>query len=569
MAKAVSYLRYSSSAQGSGSTIQRQQEMIDRWLVENPEIERSPLSRIDEGKSAYKKIHLKHGLGAIIDAIQEGEIEEGDYLLIEAIDRLGRFEPLEMVTLVTKIVTFGITIVTLEDSQQYSAHSLNNDHSQLFILSGKVQQAHEYSKRLSTRISAANKRKRENAKEGKTVKRYNPIWLTGDGKLKPSESVMIRDCIKLFKKGLGARAIILKLKKKHSHLETVHPTTLKRWFSNSAIKGDWIVKKGTDEEERIKGVFEPLITPEEFASLQGEIKHRHKYMSPPKQYPLAQIVSCGECGKNFHYRRKNYKDYTIIYANCTTYLKRGKSFCSNNKTWPHEVLQHVFYETCENVLLDAATRIATKINDGEIEAIELEVSDTNNRIAKLEEAIQISDDVVSLVASRNKRISERDALLAKIAATESEISSIPIEYSQRIYENYFQLHEDPNARRELLIKLGYKLVILGNKIEAMNSNSTIASYELVKRSQKNGCYFIKKERDNKSPILYAINRFGAFAKTTDTISWEQFGANIDDYLTTSAQDSVLLSPSGDQLSISDIDPDVKSENWPIKLTKST
>lgn len=79
MPKAISYVRFSSLHQGRGSTVERQEQMIQEWLQRHPEYETSKLSRVDRGLSGYKAEHLAEGGGlrAIQDAIRDGQIVKG------------------------------------------------------------------------------------------------------------------------------------------------------------------------------------------------------------------------------------------------------------------------------------------------------------------------------------------------------------------------------------------------------------------------------------------------------------------------------------------------------------
>lgn len=198
MPKAISYIRFSSSQQGRGSTTERQRELIANWFAGNPEVKQSNLSQQDLGVSAFKGDHLNHGLGKILAAIEANEITIGDFILVEAIDRIGRLEPFEMVELIQRIVASGVSIVTLEDGNVYSRNSLNNDMSSLYILIGKIQQAHQYSQTLSRRIKAAYERKRIKARKGERVKVITPFWLNKEGKIDPTNGVIVRKCIGLW-----------------------------------------------------------------------------------------------------------------------------------------------------------------------------------------------------------------------------------------------------------------------------------------------------------------------------------------------------------------------------------
>lgn len=337
MPSAISYIRFSASHQGKGSTTERQQKMIDQWLSDHPEYVLSPLSAQDLGKSGYKGDHLKSGLGTIIAAIEAGQIKAGDVLLVEAMDRLGRLPSSEMHPLIWSIVKAGVSIVTLEDSMIYTEDSLNEDQSQLFILTGKVYAAYDYSARLSRRITEAYEKKRRLAREGKQIKAPRPYWIDSDNKLIPDAAEEMRRCVDLYLKGYGYRQIIIDL-----DLNENNDRTLKRRFQSRALIGEWENKA---EGQPIAGVFEPLIDSTTFYRLQAEMKRRSLNPVPAGEYAISGLVKCGCCGASYHFRRREYKDYVIHYSNCSRYLK--KASCTNGKTWPYEALLCVMQESKE------------------------------------------------------------------------------------------------------------------------------------------------------------------------------------------------------------------------------
>ncbi len=94
MAKAYSYIRFSSAKQAQGSSLERQQENLSRFLAENPQYELAETRFEDLGISGWSGEHLGHGLGKLQAAVNAGIIEAGDIIVIEAIDRISRL-PLE------------------------------------------------------------------------------------------------------------------------------------------------------------------------------------------------------------------------------------------------------------------------------------------------------------------------------------------------------------------------------------------------------------------------------------------------------------------------------------------
>jgi hypothetical protein len=135
----------------------------------------------DRGRSAYKGDHLKRGaLGRFLDLAKDDALGSSPVLLIEAIDRLSRQEPLDALQeVVFALVGAGVRIVDLEDDRVYDRESLQGDALLLLVL--KCRAAHDYSKRLGRRLSDHWQRYRDGIRSGERVHRgdggMHPFWL--------------------------------------------------------------------------------------------------------------------------------------------------------------------------------------------------------------------------------------------------------------------------------------------------------------------------------------------------------------------------------------------------------
>jgi len=538
MSKAISYQRFSAIHQGKGSTLDRQQQLIDQWFEHHPDIERSNLSATDKGKSAYKGDHLNHGLGLILEAIESGEIKSGDYILVEAIDRIGRLAPLKMVGLIQRIVEAGVVIVTLEDGAEYTEASLNNGMGALFILVGKVQQAHEYSKNLSRRISGAYEKKRIDARQGKSIKLPSPFWLTTEGKLIPEKAEIVLTCIDMYLKGAGTRKILIDLVDQYPVLESIHPTTVVRWLRNRSLIGEW-----NNKGEHIPKVFDRLIDDATFYRIQKELKSRVKGMSPEESYDLSGLVKCGNCRGKYHFRRKKHSDYVIKYANCSTYLKRGKGHCDNNKTWPYEVLMMIFENSYWECLSDAAISQANSAVNQEIEVLKEQRAEVNAGIERLLDVLVMMPDQQNIKDKIAIQVERMDSLESEIRSLEDDaISGVGLD-AEELNAICDTLDGDPVYRRGLLAKAGYSIKGCGDMmtVEAGPANELI--YTLVKRSTKHNCYFVEEftaahsmfemtadvvEDYPEQRIKMAISRDGVvYSCEADT--WDEFEKRLADF----------------------------------------
>lgn len=513
MKQAISYIRFSSEKQSKGSSTTRQEEMIVEWLERNPDYNLSDLSATDSARSGYKGEHLKYGLGEILTAISQGKIKRGDVLLVEAVDRLGRLAPMDMFDLVRNIVRSGVAIITLQDNQKYDEDCLNNESIALFGLVGKVQQAHYYSKNLGDRIAKAYKNKRDKARKGEAIRIASPFWLNTDGSLKNEESEIVRACIDLYLNGRGPRKILMMLEEKYPKIKGTHPSTLKRWFQNRALIGEW-----TNQGDPIRGVFAPLVDEVTFYNLQKELNYKSKKMSPEETYGLSGLVVCAECGGRYLYRRKRHSDFVIVYANCSTYLKRGPQHCSNNKTWPYQVLNYIFEETRHTVL---ANVLAKRVSDRGVEELALlrdKRGELQERIAKVVKLADLVENVEELAEKLGELTSERRALDLKIIKLETGLGDgVPAltlggNYGKEELDSL--IHTDSILLRELLKRNGYRIVIDGNKALVGHQEDAARSrfeeflyhpgliekrresrYELLKRSTRHNCYIVKRDVD--------------------------------------------------------------------------
>ena len=156
MPRVFSYERVSSRLQAkSGKGLERQSGDAEAWCAAHGvELDQS-LQLTDPGRSAFRGDHLQGALGEFLRLARSGELGDSPTLLVEAIDRLSRLEPLDgLQDVLLALVRAGVAVVTLEDGAEYSRNTLRDDSSKLIVLTVKAQAAHDFSKRLSRRIKA-------------------------------------------------------------------------------------------------------------------------------------------------------------------------------------------------------------------------------------------------------------------------------------------------------------------------------------------------------------------------------------------------------------------------------
>ena len=215
---AFSYQRVSSGQQVDGHGLYRQADSAALWCAANGHQLDQQLALSDRGRSAYSGQHLRGALGRFLELAQSGHLGSNPVLLVEAIDRLSRQEPLDAIeTILSGLVGSGVRVVTLEDQQEYSRLTIAKDASKLLVLVVKIQAAHEFSKRNGMRSSAswANRYRAAKAGQKDPSPRCRPYWLDWDGLANDfkvnANTAMVQRCFQLSEQGLGHTAIARQL----------------------------------------------------------------------------------------------------------------------------------------------------------------------------------------------------------------------------------------------------------------------------------------------------------------------------------------------------------------------
>ena len=198
MPRVFSYERVSSALQvEQGRGLERQASDADSWCAARGLQIDDSLS--DAGVSAFNGDNVANGaLGRFLAMAQAGDLGDDPILLVEAIDRLSRQEALDSLPdVLLGLVRAGVTIVSLEDGQEFSRAAIREDGTKLVMLALRAEAAHQYSKRLSKRIKAAWKQSAEDLAQSK-LKRigvFMPPWCKFDNDrvvLDPERAAIVR-----------------------------------------------------------------------------------------------------------------------------------------------------------------------------------------------------------------------------------------------------------------------------------------------------------------------------------------------------------------------------------------
>jgi hypothetical protein len=496
---AFSYVRFSSLKQRHGNSLKRQQDMVSKWLLANPDYVLSDeASYHDLGKSGFSGAHLDNAFGRLLAAIEDGTIPKGSVILIEAIDRAGRMEPMEMLPLLSRIVNAGVDLVTLDDGITYDRQSANSNH--LFLLVAKVQQAHQYSDALSRRLKAAYKAKREKAAAGLGATRRMPLWISKTGSEKTNDLVIkLRDDIAPFvtqvfedyAAGIGERRILGRLKGQHPDFETISPSTFRRWLRNPVAVGRW---------NDIEDVWPAVVSKELWFRVQKRLDDGVKPKSAWSKHLLAGLVKCARCGKNYC---AGGKGAPLMLCVTRHRFGGGVDGCTNSRSIPYAVLDYIRSQTAHAALIRAAqSQNLTATEKRQIE-IDGEITELRKQEANAVALLVRYGDAASITAELDKVINKIEKLKQELALLKA--TPAPVTLDDMVEEQETLLDDDPVKLNALLQGVGYTMIVddrtITVKEASLSSVYEQQEYKYLGANRVNGTYKVLENNEHTIELI--------------------------------------------------------------------
>lgn len=423
---AIPYIRFSDRAQAKGASVERQRKYVDDWMARHgDEFTRSTDEYEDLGVSGYSGAHIVEGnLGRLLQAVETGRVPAGSVILVEALDRFTRLQPLDILPYVQTIIKAGVSIITLEDKAVYDKQSLNGDALLMFVM--KARAAFEYSQRLSGRIADSYDNRAKTAKSGAAIKRRNGFWLTSDGTLIPEAAGVVKEVFQRYVDGATIRAIArdypdyLKNTASVRHLLR-NPAVIGHWQRYKTWKVDGKQHRAADE--LIESAFEPAIEPALFYQAQAlQDKEKTGPVTVARVMPLAGLVVCAECGGNFVLLKAGNNSFSDT-MRCYHRIF-NKASCTNAKTIPVQILWFVFTQTSEKHMRLAWQR--TRLPELQKQRVTLEgkVAETQKALRGIERLVTMNPDDESLMARYQEEVNKRKQLEAELQALPASVDDV-------------------------------------------------------------------------------------------------------------------------------------------------
>ncbi|HAV9692091.1 TPA: recombinase family protein [Escherichia coli] len=312
MRSVITYLRYSSSQQGTGDadSSRRQNELFQHWLKRNGDAH-IVASFEDEARSAFKGKHLTKEFGAMMARIEANEFPEGTILLCEAIDRIGRLEHLKTESLMNRILEHGIEIHTLADNIIYTKEILSADLGVSLIQRVKSYLAHQESKQKSFRVSKKWEQRAKLALSGEQqLTRMVPGWIDPDTRKLNEHAQTVKTIFSLLLAGeslhniaryLQANKIKSFSRRKDANGFSVH--SVRTILTSESTVGTLAASKHNDRPA-IPDYYEAAVNVATFNQAQEILSKNRKGRPPASDNPITinlfkGLMRC-KCGASVH-----------------------------------------------------------------------------------------------------------------------------------------------------------------------------------------------------------------------------------------------------------------------------
>lgn len=474
---AVIYIRWSSSEQSKGSSLERQREDCRAhaarkgWKVAR--------ELVDEGVSAFKGRHAAVGeLGRFIAEVEAGAYPDGVILLTEKLDRLSREPPKKVFLWMSGLTDKGLVVATVEGDRLY--HRDNMDMVAIIEVVVKAQLSNEESEKKASRLAAAWAAKRGRLARGElgVLTRRAPAWLTVEGtppafSTIPDRVAVVRRIFADTVAGLGkhhiARDLNLEGVPTFGRAEGWHASYVQKILNSPAVLGEFQPGRKPRGEARsaagdvIAGYYPRIVDADLHAQAMRSMAGRRRRTTGRGRRLVnlfSGLATCASCGSRMTLRSKGLKaraDGTACnedYLICDGY-QRGRGCVAG---------QHFNYAVWEDgilaPLLLAAMGDRHFASPEEVRPLELELAERlrvrSADMKRVENALSLfvetgRAEVKDVWADLVRTVDEHSAAVADLRRRIRDARGVvsPEEHRKRIFELRDTLdHPDERVRFE-------------------------------------------------------------------------------------------------------------------------
>jgi DNA invertase Pin-like site-specific DNA recombinase len=387
--KIYSYIRFSSTSQADGQSVDRQLDIAKQYAKKVAGVYQNK-SFSDMGVSGWSG-KKRDGLELMFEMVESKTIKAGSHIVIERLDRLSRAGIAETQRLITTIVQHGVFLYVAADNLLLD-HSSINDLVCVIRVAVAADLACKESEQKSQRIKAAKMAKKAAGLDGKATKRAVPFWL----QFNESKSIyefsdklsIAKRIIELRQQGLGETKIA-----QHLNNEDIKPMRAVKWlgvavsnvFKSPALFGAWQTQTQINgkyvNSDLIENQYPALVTYQEFLLMNPKTKTARGKDSGLNAFK--GLLKCAKCGSIMaRHTFKNYDGSQYVGFRCND---AGKNLGC----------KAVGYRDLDKTLFKAVSHlkvIKTQQTDDGAEIRQLE-----SKLSQIQQMILSSDDITALI----------------------------------------------------------------------------------------------------------------------------------------------------------------------------
>ncbi|MEX0735735.1 MAG: recombinase family protein [Steroidobacteraceae bacterium] len=471
--RAYSYVRFSTPEQLKGDSLRRQTALATDYALKHGLILDTELRLRDLGVSAFRSRNVATGaLGVFLKAVDDGIVEPGSFLLVEALDRLSRENAYDAMLTLQNIINRDVTVVTLMGAPQiYSRFVLQTEPYKIFTVIGEFIRGNSESQMKSDRLKAAWSNKRKHAAEV-ALSAIVPGWIRLNEKRKPvlirERAAIVKRIVRDYMRGNGKLLIAQKLNTAKvppfGRAKMWRKSYIFKLLLSPALIGTFIpcIQEYRDGRKRrvpqspVLNYYPPVISVDTYTRLQVLCKKtpaRGVRLKRKMMNIFSALARCPECNSIATRTTKGSRK------------KAGKPFlvCTKAKAAAGCVYHMVPYAPLESALLENLDRILDEMPAPDV-SLEANYRNTSvaadvmaDKVAELLEQLERSPSdalagrLAELEAAAKVANAARDAAAANIANAESKVLKLKtVALSEAIHTKPLDRARVNAALRELL-----------------------------------------------------------------------------------------------------------------------
>jgi DNA invertase Pin-like site-specific DNA recombinase/prefoldin subunit 5 len=418
----------STDLQLKGDSRRRQLEASQEYAERN-ELDLADDAQLEDiGISAFKGANVKEGaLGRFLEAVEQGAVARGSYLIVESLDRISREHVLAAQAVFLRIIQAGINLVTLTDGRVYRAGETNL--GDLVISLVIMSTAHEESLKKSQRVGAAWKHKRLKAAAGTPMTERCPAWLCLSPDRKAYEAIPARVAIvrRIFEEtiaGVGMYSVAKRLN--HERIPAFvgkngwHQSYVAKTLANRAVLGEFQPNRKVDgkrvpDGEPIANYYPAIIDEATFFQAQASKRLRSSggtgagRKGPTFTNLFSGLARCAHCSYSMSFENKGATPKGGTYLVCDN--ARRHLGCEAVR-WRYNDFEASFFAFVSE--LDLESLIDLDAEATQRKGIESEISSLEGRLAdiraSMEKTYALLDtgSAVEFVSAKLKELQQRN-----------------------------------------------------------------------------------------------------------------------------------------------------------------